>query len=305
MKIRKKRIRWGRVVLVLLLLAIFITSLTGIAVYAWNSVIGVRSVSKDHDIEKERVTERINILLLGLDEGEQDVPESPKLADSIMLASINPKDKSVSLLSIPRETKVTVPGYKNSDQIMYAYYYGGPELAVRTAADFLHIPIHHYLAVNSKSFINLVDQAEGVNLYVESDMDYEDSYADLSIHLKKGYQHLSGKEANYYVRFRQDELGDIGRMQRQQRFIKNFSNELFQANTLLKLPYLISSFNKHAYTDMKTLTLMKLIAILRNCNESSFYTDMLPGKSAVIGDKTYWITNKDQVKQTTQRLLTE
>lgn len=299
MGIIKRKVRWGRVFLVLLLITLLITSLTGIAVYAWNAIVHPARPAEKSAMETlpDSFSNRINILLLGLDDGDKTVPGSPQLSDTIMVASINSEDSSISLLSIPRETKVTIPGYKNSEQIMYAYYYGGPDLAVRTAADFLHIPIQHYIAVNSSAFVNVVNAFEGVNLYVENDMDYEDPYAGLSIHLKKGYQHLSGEQANHYVRFRQDELGDIGRMQRQQRFLKVLSGELFQVNTILKLPYLLNTFDKYIQTDMKLLTLIKLTNTLKGFKEANFSADMVPGKFAVIGDTNYWITNKEQVRQ--------
>lgn len=300
----RKRVRWGRVVLVLLVITLFITSLTGIAVYAWNTILH-KAKPAQTDVAQtspEIFTNRINILLIGLDDGDRNVPNAPQPADTMIVASINAEDASISLLSIPRETMVTIPGYKNSEQIMYTYYYGGPDLAVRTAADFLHIPIHHYIAVNSAAFIKLVDAFNGVNLYVETDMDYEDSYADLTIHLKKGYQHLSGQEANHYVRFRQDELGDIGRVQRQQRFLKVFSSELFQVDTILKLPFLINSFDKYVSTDIKFLKLLKLTNTLKGIKETNFNADMVPGRFSVIGDTTYWITNKAEVKQVTEHL---
>lgn len=305
MRSRKKRVRWGRIILVLFLFILIISSLTGAAVYAWHNFIQKPSEKAMAQNPPDIFTNRINILLLGLDDGDKSLPNTPQLADAMIVASINPEDASISLLAIPRETKVTIPGYKNSEQIMCAYYYGGPELAVRTAADFLHIPIQHYIAVNSLAFINLVDSLNGIDLYVENDMDYEDSAADLAIHLKKGYQHLSGTQANHYVRFRQDELGDIGRVQRQQRFLKVMCGELFQVDTVFKLPSLLNSFGKYVRTDMNFLQLLKLTNTLKNTSEASFYADMVPGKYAVIGDATFWITNKEQVKEVTEHLYSK
>jgi LCP family protein required for cell wall assembly len=275
---------------------LLISSLTGIALYAWNTFVQKPSDRAMAQQQPDTFTNRTNILLLGLDDGDKNA-STPQLADTMIVASINDENDSVSLLAIPRETKVTIPGYKSSEQIMYAYYYGGPDLAVRTAADFLHMPIQHYVAVNSAAFVNVVDAFNGINLYVENDMDYEDLVADLAIHLKKGYQHLSGIQANHYVRFRQDELGDIGRVQRQQRFLKIFCSELSQVDIVLKLPFLLNSFGKNVRTDMNFLTMIKLANTLKSIKESNFCTDMVPGKYTVIGDTTYWITNKEQVKE--------
>ena len=80
-----------------------------------------------------------------------------------------------------------------------------------------------------------VDILGGVDLYVERNMNYDDPFANLSIHLTKGYQHLDGQKAGQYGRFRYDELGDIGGVQRQQRFLKALSDEMFRFGSDLQV----------------------------------------------------------------------
>ena len=127
-----------------------------------------------------------------------------------------------------------LPGRKEVEKLGHAYAYGGPALTVKAVEDLLQIPVNYYVTLHWQGFIRCVDSLGGVDLYVEQDMDYEDPYAALAIHLNKGYQHLDGDKSGQYVRFRSDELGDIGRAQRQQRFLRALANQAFQWETLAK-----------------------------------------------------------------------
>ena len=130
-------------------------------------------------------------------------------------------------------------------------------MAKQTVANLLQVPIHYYVLVDWRAFIDVIDLIGGVDLYVEKDMYYEDPYADLVIDIKHGYQHLDGKRAGEYVRFRKDELGDIGRVQRQQKFMKAAAAQIFNIDTVTKIPALFSTVDRHVETDMNTLTMIK------------------------------------------------
>ena len=157
---------------------------------------------------------------MGIDDGDSEAAESePKRTDAMMLASFDPEGNEVALVSMPRDTMVQIPGHKGYDKINAAYAYGGVMLAKQTVANLLRVPIHYYVLVDWRAFKESIDLIGGVDLYVDKDMYYEDPYADLVIDIKHGYQHLNGELAGQYVRFRKDELGDIGRVQRQQKFM--------------------------------------------------------------------------------------
>ena len=162
---------------------------------------------------------------MGVDERDDDVGRS----DTLMVATLDPKKDQAALMSVPRDTRVKIKGH-GWDKINAAYAYGsakgGPEagekLAQRTVEDFLGVNMDHYVVVNIQAFQKIIDAIGGIDIDVEKRMYYEDPWDDdggLIIDLQPGMQHMDGKTAVTYVRYR-DEEGDIGRIKRQQKFMK-------------------------------------------------------------------------------------
>jgi len=306
------KISWKKILLTTVSLTILIITLAGVAVYAFVSRVQVpASASKQSPLNispvsanapEKKINNRINILLLGLDDGDPDNPGSPRRSDTMMVASINPSDKTVNILSIPRDSKVNIPGHPGYDKITHAFFYGGPDLAVRTVEDNFHIPINYYTVIDWKAFIKVVDILGGVDLNVEHDMNYDDPYEDLSIHLNKGYQHLNGEQAGEYVRYRHDELGDIGRVQRQENFLKALTSQMLQAGTILKLPALITTISHYVQTDMNTYTLVNVANVLKDMNANSLHAEMIPGDFATIDDLSYWVPNRTEMQKMVDRI---
>jgi len=294
----KHKFLWKRVLLFVMCTIVLLVGLAGAAVFAfvsriqppaYNQMPVMQNVAVDKtNPPAAKLNQPINILLIGLDDGDPDNPDGPRRSDTMMVASIDADNKTVNLLSIPRDSRVIIPGYSGYDKITHAYFYGGSDLAIHTVTDFLHIPIHYYVALEWQSFIKVVDILGGVNLNVEHDMNYDDPYEKLSIHLAKGNQHLSGEKAGEYVRYRHDELGDIGRVERQQNFLKALNSQMLQSGTILKLPTLITTISNYVHTDMSIGTLAKVATIMRNMNADSLHTEMIPGDFATIGDVSYW-----------------
>ena len=305
------RIRWQRVFLLVMLFFVTVTAFTGAMVYLYSDYFNTaksggsaasNAVLKTDDTLKNRV----NILLLGVDEPDNENPgSSVRRSDTMIVASINPKDGTANLLSIPRDTRVAIPGHQGLDKITHAYAYGGAELATQTVENLLGIPISYYTAVDWQGFIKVVDILGGVDLYVEDNMKYEDPYANLTIELTKGYQHLDGEKAGQYVRFRHDELGDIGRVQRQQRFLKALSEEVLQVGTILKVPSLVGTINQYVTTDMSLFTMLKLVNTMKGMQTDGFKTEMLPGNFADIDGLSYWVPDQKETRRLVQRLFTD
>ncbi|MEN6414506.1 MAG: LCP family protein [Veillonellales bacterium] len=303
----RRKVRWGRVVLVGLLFFLLVVSVTGAARYLYNSLLQPAVAAKGQPAADGKrpdvINNHMNILLLGLDDGDLEHPGAPQRSDTMIVASINYDDGTVSLLSIPRDTKVTIPGHKGFDKINHAHYYGGPQLAAKTVEDFLQMPISYYAVIDWQAFIRVMDLIGGVDLYVERNMDYEDPYANLKIHLKNGYQHLDGEKAGEYVRFRSDELGDIGRVQRQQRFLKAVGGEMLQLSTMAKLPLIIGTAKQYVATDITAVGLLKAAYGLKGIKNGSLQAEMLPGKFATIDGLSYWVADNEQTSQLVERML--
>lgn len=297
-KRRKRKVRWDRVLILLIVLLVVVIAVAGATVYAYLQFARTAPVTQVvQAVERpvETLNNRVNILLLGLDDAQPD--QTARRSDTIMVASLNPQDGEVNLLSLPRDTKVNIPGHKGYDKLNHAYAYGGAELARSTVAQFLRVPINYYVVIDWQAFIKVIDIIGGVDLYVEHNMNYSDPYANLNIHINQGYQHLDGEKAGQYVRFRSDELGDIGRVHRQQRFLKALAKETMQAGIILKLPALVSAINENVDTDMSAITMLKVANSLKSLNASNLHAEMLPGDFATIDGLSYWLPDKEQTKQ--------
>lgn len=291
----KRKIRWSRVFLLLILLFIFVASVGGAAVYTYRQLYPAQPTAAGAS-SNEVITKRVNVLLLGLDDGDSENVNAPKRSDTMILASINPEDKSIMLISIPRDTRLNIPGQKGLDKINHAHAYGGPKLAKKTVETLLGIPVHYYVSIDWQGFIKVIDIIGGVDLYVERDMHYTDPYANLEIDLEKGYQHLDGKKAGQYVRFRTDELGDIGRVQRQQRFLKALADNALKLGTLWKLPSLVSTINEYVETDMTIMTMIKIANSVKTFSNGGLKAEMLPGKFGTVQGISYWLPDEKQIK---------
>lgn len=299
-----RKIRWARLFLVLCVFFLFLGLIAGAASYAYLTAHepAYGDVKGDKKTA-ETLNRRVNILLLGIDDGDNESPGAPKRSDTLILAGVNPKNGTINLLSIPRDTKVTIPGRKGVDKIAHAYAYGGADLSKRTVEQFLQVPIDYCVVANWQGFMRAVDILGGVDLYVEQDMNYKDPYANLDIQIKKGFQHLDGNKAGEYVRFRHDELGDIGRVQRQQRFLQALNDELFSIGTIFKLPALTSTIKQYVATDMPAMTMLKLANSIKGFKSGDLKTEMLPGKFATIDGVSYWVPNTEQTSKLVETMF--
>jgi LCP family protein required for cell wall assembly len=202
--------------------------------------------------------ERVNILLMGGDSRGKTKGDPPR-SDTIMIASIDPQTKKATLFSILRDTYVKIPG-NGKDRINAAYTYGGPNLAVKTVSDFTGLQIQYYAYTDFQGFMALVDEIGGIDLDVEKNMDYEDAWDGhlYDIHLKKGFQHLDGKTALQYVRFRHDATSDYSRTERQRKFMMAVARKMQSTTNILKLPQIINAIDPYIDTNLSVGTMIKL-----------------------------------------------
>ena len=162
--------------------------------------------------DEEYLRGRINVLVVGTDAEEYDSGR----ADSIIVFNLDLDNKRVHALSIPRDSRVDIPGYKNKTKINHSYAYGGIELTKQTVENLLHVPIDYYAVTNFAGFEDIVETVGGVYIDVPIRMRTHTWYGDID--LQPGFQHLDGKSALAYVRWRGTATADIGRIERQQNF---------------------------------------------------------------------------------------
>ena len=177
---KKRKLRWGRLLCLLLIVGLFVAGMFWGSVWIYDTFINppqrnVVAAADDTIRKDEKLNERINVLLLGIDDGDSEAAEyEPKRTDAIILLSFDPEKSLVSLLSIPRDTKVILPGHKDPDKINAAFAYGGAVMAKQTVANLLRVPIHYYCLADWRGFIDVVNLIGGVDIYVDKDMHYED-----------------------------------------------------------------------------------------------------------------------------------
>lgn len=303
----RRKLRWGRLVFLLILLSAFATAAFWSSVWVYDNLINppqAKIVGADEKIiNDEKRNERINILLLGIDDGDSEAAATePKRTDAIILASFDPATNQVAVLSLPRDTKVILPGHADPDKINAAYAYGGVVMAKQTVANLLRVPIHYYVLANWQGFIDIVNLIGGVDIYVDHDMYYEDPYADLVIDIKHGYQHMDGETAGKYVRFRKDELGDIGRVQRQQKFLKAAAEQMFSIQNVAQISNLLATLDKHVETDLNTLTMLKAANSFKIFGEDKIKSGMLYGKFDDSTGVSYWATDRASINKSLDEL---
>jgi len=235
--------------------------------------------------------DRINLLFVGADDNNEDMPDSGR-ADAIIVASINLKDPSLFLLSIPRDSLVDIEGH-DQNKINHSYAVGGIELTKSTVEDLLNIPIDYYAFTNFEGFKDIVDILGGVEIDVDKRMYYR-TYDGL-IDIEKGLQRLDGEKALQYVRYRHDALGDITRVERQQNFLIALAGEALAPENITKLPEVASKLMDSLDTDLSAGQVIKLAKLLKSMDSSMMESATLPGDFSSIKGISYWIPNKDNI----------
>jgi len=238
-----------------------------------------------------------NILLVGL-----DTFESVYRADAIALAFFNIKGEIVGMLSIPRDSRVQIPG-RGWDKINHSYAFGGVNLLKQTLVNLTNVTINYFAVFNFDSFPRMIDLIGGVDLYVDKPMRYTDYSQKLFINIPQGQQHLDGKRALEYVRFRHDPLGDIGRIQRQQKFVSAASEKLKTTSIIPKIPSLVNEVISSVYTDLTPLEAGRLVNYASSLKQGRIKFAMAPGKAAYIGDISYWIIDTIELSVLIPKLI--
>lgn len=237
-----------------------------------------------------------NIMVLGVDRRSGDTGRS----DTLFVTMLDTSRNQAALLSVPRDTLVSIPGH-GWDKVNHAYAYGGHDLSRKTLENFLGIQINNYVLVDFQGFIKLVDAIGGVDIDVEKPMQYADPYDGengLVINLQPGRQHMDGTTAIQYVRYR-DEEGDIGRVARQQKFMKAVFAKLRSTSLLTRAPEIARTLYQSIETDLSVTDLASLlVTFAKNVSGTSqLETAMVQGSPAYLDDISYWIPNMMALRQ--------
>ncbi|MEB3245523.1 MAG: LCP family protein [Vampirovibrionales bacterium] len=249
--------------------------------------------------------EDIVLLVMGVDAGNRmgeqahaNLFEGAR-ADTLLLVRINPEQKTVGMVSIPRDSKVYLPGGSFSeggtrvDKINAAHAIGGADLAKQTVENAFGVPVDSTLVINFSGVQQVVDALGGLDIFVEKRMRYHDFSGKLHIDFEPGLQHMNGTQAEAYLRFRHDTLGDIGRVQRQQYFLAALLKKLKQPAALAQLPELIKASQSSLKTDLSFDQLLKIGMFAKHITPASIRTATLPGRPSAGQAISYWIIDPE------------
>jgi polyisoprenyl-teichoic acid--peptidoglycan teichoic acid transferase len=204
------------------------------------------------DNEKPKPGKPQTILLMGSDKRWQDQSDDPARSDTLMLIRIDPKQDATTVLSIPRDLRVAIPGHGLA-KINDAYALGGAPLAVDTVKALTGLDINHTVNVNFKGFRKVVNLFDC--FYVDVDRDYFHSNKGVAfgqrydaIDINPGYQPLCGQKALDYARYRHGD-SDLTRAARQQDFLRFAKDQVSTSELIDDLKKLAQTFFDAAETD--------------------------------------------------------
>ncbi|WP_293134180.1 LCP family protein [Microcoleus sp. bin38.metabat.b11b12b14.051] len=258
------------------------------------------------------LTRPVNILVLGLKVLSSDLDGHPDkhqgydvwqnsfkgLTDTMLLVRFDPQNKKLSVLSIPRDTRTYVEG-RGVVKINEANYYGGPASSAKSVSGLLGgVGIDRYVTVNVQGIKSLVDALGGITLNVPKDMKYTDESQHLYIDLKAGKQHLNGEQIVQYLLYRHDDLGDIGRVQRQQLLMRAFVEDQVNVGLLSRLPKILSVIQSHIDTNLSIEELVALAGFATQTDRAGVQMLMVPGKFSDPKDykASFWLPDQNGIE---------
>lgn len=253
-------------------------------------------------------TERVNILLLGGDSRGLKSNEKAR-SDTMIVASVDPVTKKAHLLSILRDTYIEIPGHRR-DRINAAITMGGPELAMEAVSRLTGLQIQYYVYTDFQGFIALIDKMGGIEFEVEKRMKYTDSADDpqFNIDLQPGLQHMDGKTALQYVRFRHDRLSDYARAERQRKFLSAVATKLKSTTSMLRLPALLKSIEPYIQTNIGLDDMIKLARLGLEVDTSNIVGLQIPPtellrEETIGGASVITVTNQEKLREYVQQQL--
>lgn len=227
-----------------------------------------------------------NILFLGVDESDSGKHSfnANGRTDFMMLLSLNPETKKITALSIPRDTKLDEEIF-GASRINSINTTGGVNQVKLTVERLLNLKVDNYVLININGFKRVMDSVGDVKVYVPKKMQYEDHKAGLDIDFHPGLKSMNSEELLDFLRYRDDEDGDIGRIKRQMIFFRSILYSLKAKELLVKLPYLLNSNHSLFLTDLKENEAVSLVRDFSEISEKNFQSYILPGDFAKNG---YW-----------------
>lgn len=293
---KKRKGRWIKRIFILLLILLVLAALVALV----SKLIATQPVYDGADSLGARKDGSSTILLIGTDEGGTRT-------DTLMLMNVNTSDKQVSLVSIPRDTRVNGSYSVPKINGVYGINGGGEEgmeMLQQRVKESIGFWPDGYIMVNLDSFVDLVDIMGGVTFNVPQDMYYNDPSQDLYIDLKAGEQKLNGTEAMGLVRFRSGyATADLGRVDVQRDFVSAAAKQWVSPTLVFKTPQLVAWLGGNVETDLNVKELSWLAWAMLRCDLDNIQTETLPGTATTISGGSYYLLDPYTVPDTVNRCI--
>ena len=279
---------------IVLLAAVICTTVLG-AIYASSYFI-----NGDGDggmVSKQNKEKRVNVLLMATDKGGL-------LTDTMIIASFDKERNMLNMLSLPRDTKITINNKTQKLNAAYAFGEKGKrqELAIQKIKEIVNLPIHYYAVVDPEGFGKIIDILGGVEIDVPQRIKYDDPAQNLHIDLYPGVQVLDGDKAEQFCRFRKGYADqDLGRQRAQQQFLKALVEQKLKPQYILKAPELFSEASKYIDTNIGLSDVTTFLPLIKMFNAENMYSYQLPGDTKTINGASYFICDREE----TDKLINE
>lgn len=222
-----------------------------------------RTKSEKREIEVKPATDNVSVLFIGVDDSDMRAQgDSNSRSDALLLATLNPKQKTVNLVSIPRDSYVYIPEIKRRDKINHAHAFGGTRATIETVEELLEIPVDYYVKMNFNAFIDVVDAFGGIEVEVPYERIEKDENDQNTIHLKPGLQHLDGRHALALARTRKLD-SDIERGKRQQMILQAIMKEATSMTSITKYGDVIDAIGDNMKTNMTFKEMLSFIEYVK------------------------------------------
>ncbi|WP_142428237.1 LCP family glycopolymer transferase [Enterococcus faecalis] len=239
--------------------------------------------------------EPFSVLLLGIDTGDDGRVEQGR-SDTTIVATVNPRDKQTTLVSLARDTYVDIPGQGKQDKLNHAYAFGGASLAMDTVENYLNIPINHYVSINMAGLKELVNAVGGIE--VNNNLTFSQDGYDFTI----GKISLDVEQALSYSRMRyEDPNGDYGRQERQRKVIEGIVQKVLSLNSVSNYQEILTAVSDNMKTDL-SFDDMKKIALDYRSAFGKVKQDQLQGTGFMQDGVSYQRVDEQELTRVQQEL---
>jgi len=253
----------------------------------------------------EPLKDNVSILFIGVDESEKrSESASGSRSDALLVATLNNKNKTVKLVSIPRDSYVYVPSRERNDKITHAHAFGGVPSTIDTVEGMLDIPIDYYVKMNFNAFIEVVDALGGIEAEVPYKLTELDENDKRTVNLEPGIQQLNGRESLALARTRKLD-SDVERGKRQQMILQSLMKQAFTLKSVSKYGDVIDAVGDNMKTNM-TFNEMKSFFEYAKGGMPDVETISLEGTDGRTNGIYYYMLDEEsliEVKQDMQRHL--